>query len=127
MKPNDFIKACVMRESKDQQKIKDRLQNTDTVRLLHAMIGLCTESGEIQDQVKKHIFYGKEIDKTNLVEELGDLMWYIAIAADTLGVSLEEIMQRNNDKLEARYGKVFTEQAALVRNLDKEREILEKK
>lgn len=127
MKPADFVQACVMRESKDQQKIKDRLQNTDTVRLLHAMIGLCTEGGEIQDQIKKHIFYGKDIDKVNLVEELGDLMWYVAIAADTLGVSLEEIMERNNAKLEARYGKVFTEQAALVRNLEKEREILEKK
>jgi len=127
MNPKDFVQACVMRESKDQQKIKDRLQSTDTVRLLHAMIGLCTEGAEIQDQMKKHIFYGKDIDKVNLVEELGDLMWYVAIAADTLGVSLEEIMERNNAKLEARYGKVFTETAALTRDLDKEREILEKK
>lgn len=127
MKTTDFVKACVMRESKDQDKIKARLQDTDTVRLLHAMIGLCTEGGEIQDQVKKHIFYGKPLDKVNLVEELGDLMWYIAIASDVLGVSLDEIMQRNNDKLEARYGKVFTESAALNRDLDKEREILEKK
>lgn len=127
MKTTDFVQACVMRESKDQEKIKARLQDTDTVRLLHAMIGLCTEGGEIQDQVKKHIFYGKPLDKVNLVEELGDLMWYVAIASDVLGVSLDEIMQRNNDKLEARYGKVFTESAALNRDLDKEREILEKK
>ena len=127
MIPADFVKACVMRESKDQDKIKARLQDTDTIRLLHSMIGLCTESGEIQDQMKKNIFYGKPLDRVNLVEELGDLMWYVAIAADTLGVSLEDIMERNNAKLEARYGKAFTEQAALVRNLDKEREILEKK
>ena len=116
-----------MRESKDQEKIKARLQDTDTVRLLHAMIGICTEGGEIQDQMKKNIFYGKPLDKVNLVEELGDLMWYVAIASDTLGVSIEDIMERNNAKLEARYGKVFTEQAALVRDLEKERAILEKK
>lgn len=127
MNPKDFVKVSVMRESKDQEKIKQRLQDTDTVRLLHAMIGLTTESGEIQDQMKKHIFYGKAIDKVNLVEELGDLMWYIAIASDVLGVSLEDIMAKNNEKLEARYGKVFTESAALNRDLDKEREILEKK
>ena len=127
MKPSDFIKACVMREARDTQPIKDRLQSTENVRLLHAMIGMVTEAGEIQDQMKKAIFYGKSIDKVNLVEELGDVMWYIAIAADTLGVSLEEIMAKNNEKLEARYGKVFTETAALNRNLDAEREILEKK
>jgi NTP pyrophosphatase (non-canonical NTP hydrolase) len=127
MKPSDFVKACVMREAKDIQPIKDRLQATENVRLLHAMIGMVTEAGEIQDQMKKAIFYGKQVDKVNLVEELGDVMWYVAIAADTLGVSLEEIMERNNAKLEARYGKVFTETAALNRDLDKEREILEKK
>jgi len=127
MNPSDFIKACVMREAKDIQPIKDRLQSTENVRLLHAMIGMCTEAGEIQDQMKKAIFYGKVLDKTNLVEELGDVMWYIAVACDTLGVSLEEVMAKNNAKLEARYGKVFTETAALNRDLTKERDILEKK
>src|SRR5262249_12605893 len=107
--------------------VKERLQDTGTVRLLHAMIGLCTESGEIQDQLKKHIFYGKPIDTTNLVEEMGDLFWYLGIMANTLGVSFEEIMAKNNAKLRARYGDKFTETAALNRNLNAERNILEGK
>jgi len=124
--PSEFIKSSLVTESRDMSPVSNRLQNNGTVRLLHSMIGLCTESGEIQDMMKKHIFYGKDIDKVNLKEELGDLMWYIAIACDEIDISLEEVMQTNVDKLRARYGEKFTEEAALNRNLLKEREILEK-
>lgn len=124
--PEEFIKSSLVTEARDMSPVLARLQSKGTVRLLHAMIGLNTEQGEIQDMMKKHIFYGKEIDTVNFKEELGDLMWYIAIACDELGVSLEKIMQTNVDKLRARYGEKFTENAALTRNLDKEREILEK-
>ena len=127
MNPKDFIASCLVTEARDFQPVKDRLQSTENVRLLHAAIGMCTEAGEIQDQLKKAIFYGKTLDKVNIVEEIGDIMWYIGIACDTLGVSLEEIMQKNHEKLKARYGTKFTEAAALNRNLDAEREILEKK
>lgn len=124
--PTEFIKSSLITEARDMSPVLERLQDTGTVRLIHAMIGLCTESGEIQDMMKKHIFYGKEIDKVNLKEELGDLMWYMAIACDEAGISLEEVMQTNIDKLRARYGEKFTEEAALNRNLDTERQILEK-
>lgn len=127
MNPKDFIKSCLVTESRDMQPVKDRLQSTENVRLLHAAIGLCTESGEIQDQIKKHLFYGKPLDKVNMIEELGDIMWYVGVACATLDVSLEEVMQKNHEKLKARYGSKFTEAAALNRDLDKEREILEKK
>jgi NTP pyrophosphatase (non-canonical NTP hydrolase) len=90
------------------------------------MIGLCTESGEFQDMMKKHIFYGKEIDRVNLVEERGDIMYYIAMSCDVLNISLEEVMQKNADKLAARYKDGFSENKALNRDLDTEREILEK-
>ena len=124
MNPNDYIKECLVTEARDMSPVLERLQNVGTVRLLHAMIGLCTETGEFQDSLKKHIFYGKEIDKVNLKEEMGDLCWYIAIALDELGLSFEEIMQTNIDKLKARYGEKFTEQAALNRNLDNENKVL---
>ena len=126
IKPSEFIKSSLITEARDMSPVLERLQSIGTVRLLHAMIGLCTESGEIQDMMKKHVFYGKEIDKVNFKEELGDLMWYISIACDELDISLEEVMQTNVNKLRARYGEKFTEEAALNRNLDKEREILEK-
>lgn len=121
----EFIKSVELRESQDLQKIADRFQNIGTVRLIHAMIGLATEAGEIQDMMKKHLFYGREIDKVNLVEELGDIMWYVGLACSELGVTLDEVMTKNNEKLSARYGDVFTEESALNRNLQKERKILE--
>ena len=124
--PTEFIEASLKTESKDMDIVSKRLQDSGTVRLLHSMVGLCTEAGEIQDMMKKHIFYGREIDKVNLKEELGDLMWYIAIACDEAGISLEEVMQTNVDKLKARYGDKFTEKAAINRDLQKERKILEK-
>lgn len=95
------------------------------VRLLHAAIGMCTETGELQDQLKKHIFYGKPLDTTNLVEEMGDLMWYVGIMCDALKVSLEDVMIKNIAKLKARYPEKFTEDKALNRNLFDEREVLE--
>lgn len=125
MKTSDFIKSVELRESNDLEKIAKRFQDKGTIRLIHAMIGMATESAEFQDMMKKHLMYGKEIDRTNLIEELGDLMWYVGLACSELGVSLDEVMARNNAKLAARYGDVFTEQAALNRNLDVERKILE--
>jgi NTP pyrophosphatase (non-canonical NTP hydrolase) len=125
MNPKEYVKNVLVTEARDFTAVKDRLQETGTVRLLHAMIGMCTESGEIQDQIKKHIFYGKQIDKTNLVEEVGDLMWYVGVMCSELGVDLEDVMEKNIAKLRARYGEKFTEAAALNRNLEAERKILE--
>lgn len=125
MKPSDFIKSSLITEARDMTPVLDRLQDIGTIRLLHAMVGLCTESGEFQDTIKKHIFYGKEIDKINLVEELGDLMWYMAVACDELGVSFEEVMEKNVAKLSARYKGKFSEEKADKRDLDTERKALE--
>jgi NTP pyrophosphatase (non-canonical NTP hydrolase) len=125
MKTSDFIKSVELRESNDFEKIAQRMQDKGTVRLIHAMIGMVTESAEFQDMMKKHLMYGKAIDRTNLIEELGDLMWYVGLACSELGVSLDEVMAINNAKLAARYGDVFTEAAALNRDLETERKILE--
>ena len=93
--------------------------------LLHASMGLVTEAGEFQDMLKKHVFYGKPLDEVNLKEEIGDLLWYCAIALEALDTDFEAVMQTNIDKLKARYPEKFTEQKAENRDLVKEREILE--
>ena len=126
MNTKDYTKAALKTDTKDFTPVQKRLQDTGNIRLLHAAIGLCTEVGEFQDALKKAIFYGKELDRTNLVEELGDIMWYIAIASDELGITLEDVMAKNAEKLAARYKGGFTEEQALNRDLDEEREILEK-
>lgn len=94
-------------------------------RLTHAALGLSTEANEFADQLKKHLIYGKELDKTNLIEELGDICWFIALACDELGSSFEEIQQININKLKARYGEKYSDEKAINRNLNRERQYLE--
>jgi NTP pyrophosphatase (non-canonical NTP hydrolase) len=122
----DYIQQAIQTEA-FYSPAYDRL-NTDRniLRLLHAAMGMGTEVGEFTDQLKKHIFYGKPLDVINLKEEVGDLLWYIAVALDVCGVKdISEVMQQNIDKLRARYPNKFTEYDAEHRDLEKEREILE--
>ena len=95
------------------------------MNLLHAAMGISTESGELMDAFKRKIFYGKDLDVVNLKEEIGDIMWYMAILLRELDLDFNEILQLNIDKLRARYPEKFTEFDALNRDLDKERAILE--
>lgn len=94
-------------------------------RLIHAALGLSTEANEFADQLKKHLIYGKELDKTNLIEELGDICWFLALACDELGVSFEKIQEINIAKLKARYGEKYTDEKAIKRDLNLEKEILQ--
>jgi NTP pyrophosphatase (non-canonical NTP hydrolase) len=92
---------------------------------LHMIIGMQTEVAEIADVYKKHIAYKKPIDYVNIKEELGDTMWYIANLCNIHGWDLRDILDTNIAKLEARYSDKFSEEQALNRNLNIEREILE--
>jgi len=97
-----------------------------SARLLHAAIGLVTESGEFIDALKKFLFYGRPLDLVNLKEELGDILWYIAIAMSALDTTFEEEMDRVIRKLRTRYPEKFTTDAAINRDLFSERNELEK-
>lgn len=97
----------------------------DDIHLLHAAIGMATESGEMLDALKKTMFYGKPLDKVNIKEEIGDLLWYVAVACAALHTPMEDIMEINIAKLKARYPEKFTTQEALQRNIPLERAILE--
>ncbi len=93
--------------------------------MLHGTIGVMTEAGELLDCVKKHLYYGKPLDDTNAKEEIGDILWYLAQICNAKSWSMEEIMQANIDKLRARYPEKFTEDNAINRDLDAERQALE--
>ncbi len=71
--------------------------------LINSVMGLCGESGEVIDIVKKHLAQGHELNKEKMIEELGDVAWYLAEAATALNVSLEEILIKNIEKLKKRY------------------------
>lgn len=105
----------------------DRISNKQAARLVHALLGIGSESGELQDQLKRHLVYGKELDIVNLKEELGDLMWYCALALDEIGSSFDEVMAMNIAKLRARYPAGFTEDKALNRDVEAERRVMETK
>ena len=83
--------------------------------LINAVMGLCGESGEAIDIVKKHLAQGHELDREHLIKELGDIDWYLAEAATVLGVELEDVLQRNIDKLKARYPEGFKVQDSVNR------------
>ena len=75
--------------------------------LLNGVMGLCGESGECIDLVKKHLFQGHDLDREKLAKELGDVAWYLAETAYALDLSLEQILRGNLDKLQKRYPKGF--------------------
>ena len=97
----------------------------DDPRVLHAAMGICTEGGEILDAVKKHGYTRAPVDRTNVIEELGDLLWYVQLLMDAMGLSLGDILEPNIKKLRKRYEEGFSAKDALVRNLDAERKALE--
>ena len=96
-----------------------------TPRIEHGVMGAVTESGELMDAIKKAKMYGRPLDRVNLVEEMGDVMWYFAILADELGVSFEEIWEKNISKLRQRYPEKYSNERSEQRDLETERKILE--
>ena len=83
--------------------------------LINSVMGLCGESGEAIDIVKKWLAQGHELDKEHLAKELGDIAWYLAEAAPALDIPLEDILQANLDKLKKRYPEGFETRRSLTR------------
>lgn len=83
--------------------------------LINGVMGLCGEAGEAIDLVKKHLAQGHELDKEHLIDELGDIAWYLAETAQVLGVTLEEVLERNISKLKKRYPEGFDEMKSIER------------
>ena len=83
--------------------------------LINSVMGLCGESGEAIDIVKKWMAQGHELDKEHLAKELGDIAWYLAEAATALDMSLEDIFEANLAKLKKRYPDGFETQKSKIR------------
>ena len=83
--------------------------------LINSVMGLCGESGEAIDIVKKWLMQGHEVDKDHLIKELGDVAWYLAEAATALDVPLETVLQGNLDKLRQRFPNGFETEASVHR------------
>ena len=102
----------------EYQRLAQRTSNTTTYsgKLENAILGISGEGGECADLFKKYLFQGHELDKAKLAEEVGDLLWYIAELASGLGITLEELAQRNVDKLKGRYPDGFDPERSIHRS-----------
>lgn len=83
--------------------------------LINGVMGLCGESGEAIDIVKKWLAQGHELDKEKLAKELGDIAWYLAETATALDLDLEDIFRANIDKLKKRYPEGFDTERSIHR------------
>lgn len=88
--------------------------------LIHFALGLTGEAGELADAIKKHVVYGRELDKINVIEELGDILWMVALACETLDVPMQDVADANIGKLRARYPQGFSAKDELHRDINAE-------
>jgi NTP pyrophosphatase (non-canonical NTP hydrolase) len=86
--------------------------------LRHVTYGLCGEAGEFADAIKKHDIYDQELNVENALEELGDVLWYVALGAEAFGVQMEDIADACIKKLQKRYPEKYSDDLA-KRRLDK--------
>ncbi len=95
------------------------------VDTLHGILGIVTEGVELIQAINKTIATKEEFDVVNMKEEIGDIMWYIALLCNTHNIDLKQVMQTNINKLKQRFPEKFTTNNANNRDLRAEREILE--
>ena len=106
MTPNEYQKLAMT-------TLNPALSNEEV--LCNGVMGLCGEAGEAIDLVKKHLYHGHPLDREALIKELGDIAWYLAETATALNVPLEEVLERNIEKLRRRYPEGFSTQDSLNR------------
>ena len=109
MKVNEYQKLAM-------KTLNPKLDKKDV--LINSVMGLCGESGEAIDIVKKWMAHGHELDREHLIKELGDIAWYLAEAATALDVTLEDVLQANIEKLKKRFPEGFDESRSKVRASD---------
>lgn len=83
--------------------------------LINGVMGLCGESGEVIDLVKKHLHQGHPLDKEKLIKELGDIAWYLAEVAYVLDTDLDTVLEQNIAKIKARYPAGFDTEKSIHR------------
>jgi NTP pyrophosphatase (non-canonical NTP hydrolase) len=120
-----------MDQTKIINDIKDKINNDvvldqSNMDLFHGLLGINSEAGELTEALVSYLSNTEDqLDVVNLREELGDILWYIALICRAIDCSFEELMQMNIDKLEKRFPEKFTCESAINRNVYEERKVLE--
>jgi NTP pyrophosphatase (non-canonical NTP hydrolase) len=93
-----------------------KCKETHAASLIHAAVGAAGEAGELLDALKKHWVYNKPLDRENVIEELGDMQFYMMAVQLLLGITSQDILQAHVKKLSIRYpGRTYTDTAAIAR------------
>jgi len=124
MTPAEYLKQA-MRTHEDTYTF----EGTENIspQLEHAIWGITSESGEIADILKKSKIYGKELDAVDIIDEAGDMMWYMALLCNALNISFEDVWDKNIRKLQTRFPEGFSAEEAIEKtNREGERAELEK-
>lgn len=110
----------------DQRAARARYANPDAlspVRLNHAVIGMMGEVGELAAAVERWLHYGQALDLGNIREEVGDVLWYVALACNTLDLDMGSIMEANIRKLRTRYPEKYRDELAREENRNRAAEL----
>lgn len=99
-----------------QQALRTNSTTDFEKNLVNGALGLCGETGEVADIIKKWHSQGHSIDSGKVIEELGDILWYLSLTAYTLGYSLSEVATINIDKLKKRYPNGFDPNRSINRD-----------
>ena len=111
IKHHEMVVALV----KSGQAIVDTM-NAGEAHALHMAVGISGESGELLDAIKKHVIYKKPLDLNNVIEELGDIEFYLEGLRQGLGITRELTLTNNIAKLSERYkGLKYSNEAAQAR------------
>lgn len=105
--------ALVERTCKPGEQLLDRTAFQQ--HMVHMCLGIIGEVGELVDAIKKHVIYNKGLDRPNVVEELGDIEWYLQGLRQGLGITREEVLEHNIDKLNLRYPDKYNDACAQAR------------
>ncbi len=106
MDPNEYQRLAMRTEAPGREQRE---------RLLNAALGLCGEAGEFADSLKKWAFHAHSLNEDELKKELGDVLWYAALACDALGLQLGDVMAENIEKLRRRYPEGFSSERSIRR------------
>lgn len=107
-------------EMDEYQRLAGRTTNVADTALANFALGLAGEAGEVADMIKKHIYHGHDLDRNDLIKELGDVLWYVSQVAAWNGINMNTIAVTNVAKLRKRYPEGFSQEASQNREDDEE-------
>lgn len=124
---NEELRTLELQETKAAEGGEATRKFTpNQIDIIHAALGVMSEGAEILEAILRSFLDGKDYDNVNIKEELGDIMWYVALGLRSVDSDFETEGYRNIQKLKTRYPNKFNTEDALSRDLNAERAVLEK-